>query len=74
MHRILSLTALAAAATIAGFQAANAGFLGMPIGLQSAIRHIRFETPTLPPMAYTMFCLRYEDQCRAKPIFRGGCV
>jgi predicted transglutaminase-like cysteine proteinase len=25
-----------------------------------------------PVHGYTMFCLRYEDQCRAKPIFRGG--
>ncbi|WBL78439.1 transglutaminase-like cysteine peptidase [Bradyrhizobium xenonodulans] len=41
---------------------------------QSAIRHVRFETPTLPPMAYTMFCLRYEDECRVQPQFRGGLV
>ncbi|MET4804751.1 transglutaminase-like cysteine peptidase [Bradyrhizobium sp. LB11.1] len=37
-------------------------------------RHVRFETPTLPPMAYTMFCLRYADECRARPMFRGGLV
>ncbi|TFV42414.1 hypothetical protein E4K65_34680 [Bradyrhizobium niftali] len=37
-------------------------------------RHVRFETPTLPPMGYTMFCLRYADECRARPVFRGGLV
>jgi predicted transglutaminase-like cysteine proteinase len=46
----------------------------MPIGLQSAVQRIKFEAPTLPPMAYTMFCLRYQDECRAKPLFRGGPV
>jgi predicted transglutaminase-like cysteine proteinase len=25
-------------------------------------------------MAYTVFCLRYEDECRAKPLFRAGAV
>ena len=62
------------AAIIVGFEPVNAGLLEMPKGPQSAIQHIKFETPTLPPMAYTMFCLRYEDECRTKPIFRGGSV
>lgn len=57
-----------------GFQSAKAGLLGMPMGLQSAIQHIRFEAPTLPPFAYTQFCLRYEDECRSRPLFRGGPV
>jgi len=47
------------------------GLLGMPIGLQPAVQRIKFESPTLPPMAYTTFCLRYQDECRAKPLFRG---
>lgn len=74
MRRISTLAAVAAVAIIAGFPAANAGLLGMPMGLQSAIQRIKFEAPTLPPMAYTMFCLRYEDECRAKPMYRGGPV
>jgi predicted transglutaminase-like cysteine proteinase len=74
MRRISLLAAMAIAGTIAGFQSASAGLLGMPMGLQSAIQHIKFEAPTLPPMAYTQFCLRYQDQCRARPIFRGGPV
>jgi predicted transglutaminase-like cysteine proteinase len=59
---------------IVGFEPVNAGPLDMPTGPQSAIQHIEFETPTLPPMAYTMFCLRYKDECRTKPLFRGGPV
>jgi predicted transglutaminase-like cysteine proteinase len=68
------LAAAAIAAMIAGFQSANAGLLGMPMGLHAAIQHIKFETPTLAPMAYTQFCLRYEEDCRPRMIFRGGPV
>jgi predicted transglutaminase-like cysteine proteinase len=74
MRKISTLAAAAAAVTFAGLQYANAGLLGMPMGLQSAIQHIKFETTTLAPMAYTQFCLRYEDECRTKVMFRGGPV
>ena len=74
MRTISILAAMAIARTIAGFQSARAGLLGMPMGLQSAIQHIRFEAPTLPPMAYTQFCLRYQNECRVKPMFRGGLI
>jgi predicted transglutaminase-like cysteine proteinase len=72
MRKISSLVGLTAAAMIAGFSSANAGLLGMPMGLQSAIQHIKLEAPMLPPMAYTQFCLRYEEECRPRKIFRGG--
>jgi predicted transglutaminase-like cysteine proteinase len=74
MRKISILAAAAAAVTFVGLQYANAGLLGMPMGLQSAIQHIKFETTTLAPMAYTQFCLRYEDECRTKIMFRGGPV
>jgi predicted transglutaminase-like cysteine proteinase len=74
MRKISTLAAAAAAVTFVGLQYANAGLLGMPMGLQSAIQHIKFETTTLAPMAYTQFCLRYEDECRTKIMFRGGPV
>jgi predicted transglutaminase-like cysteine proteinase len=39
------------------------------------IQHISLDTPTLAPMAFTMFCLRYADQCRPQgPASRGGPV
>ena len=34
--------------------------------------YIELGRPTLPPLAYTMFCLRYEAECRRKRAFRGG--
>ncbi|WP_300177265.1 transglutaminase-like cysteine peptidase [Bradyrhizobium sp.] len=34
---------------------------------------IRFDLPTLPPMAFTQFCLKYVDECKPKQLlFRGG--
>jgi predicted transglutaminase-like cysteine proteinase len=72
MRKISTLAAVAVALTIAGN--ANAGLLGMPLGLRSAIQHIKFETPTLAPMAYTEFCLRYRAECRPRMTFRGGPV
>jgi predicted transglutaminase-like cysteine proteinase len=72
MRKISTLAAVAVAFIITGFQHANAGLLGMPMGLQAAIQHIKFEKLTLAPMAYTEFCLRYEDECRSRMAFRGG--
>jgi predicted transglutaminase-like cysteine proteinase len=74
MRKISTLIAVAVAGMVVGFQSANAGLLGMPMALQSAVQRIKFETPTLPPMAYTQFCLRYAEECRSKPLFRGGPV
>jgi hypothetical protein len=45
MRKISILAAVSVAALVAGFQSANAGLLGMPMGLQSAIQHIKFATP-----------------------------
>ena len=75
MRKISTLAAGAVAMMVVGLQYAHAGLLGMPMGLQSAIQHIKFDTTTLAPMAYTQFCLHYEDECRANKImFRGGPV
>ena len=75
MRKISTLAAGAVAMMVVGLQYAHAGLLGMPMGLQSAIQHIKFDTTTLAPMAYTQFCLHYEDECRTnKVMFRGGPV
>jgi predicted transglutaminase-like cysteine proteinase len=74
MRKISTVAAVAVVGTIIGFQPVTAGLLGMPMGLQSAVQHIKFERPTLAPMAYTEFCIRYPDQCRQKTVFRGGPV
>jgi predicted transglutaminase-like cysteine proteinase len=41
-------------------------------GERAYVERIEFETPTLAPMAYTQFCLRYPGECRVRKIFRGG--
>jgi predicted transglutaminase-like cysteine proteinase len=74
MRKISTLAAAAATMMFAGLQYADAGLLGMPMGLQSAIQHIKFETTTLAPMAYSQFCLRCGDDCRTRIMFRGGPV
>jgi predicted transglutaminase-like cysteine proteinase len=46
----------------------------MPTGSPPAALHLRFGDTTLPPMAHTLFCLHYPDECRARLPFRGGPV
>jgi predicted transglutaminase-like cysteine proteinase len=54
---------------------ANAGLVPMPQALGSMTVRISFSNFTLPPMAFTQFCLRYADQCKPGPtVFRGGPV
>lgn len=67
---------VAAAALLAtGCQNASAGFIGMPSMLGSVAKRISFGNFTLPPMAYTQFCMRYQDECKEERIvFRGGPV
>jgi predicted transglutaminase-like cysteine proteinase len=41
--------------------------------LKRDIQPIRFDAPTLPPMAFTRFCLTYADECKPSGlVFRGG--
>jgi predicted transglutaminase-like cysteine proteinase len=41
--------------------------------LKRDIQPIRFDAPTLPPLAFTRFCLTYADECKPNgPAFRGG--
>ena len=60
-----------AAEIIVGFEPVSAGQLDMPMGPQSAIQHIRFATPTLPPMAYTMFCCAIRTNVAHTRCFAG---
>jgi predicted transglutaminase-like cysteine proteinase len=70
------VTAIAALFIASAPQGAKADMVGMPrAALAPMIQHIAFDTPTLAPMAYTMFCLRYADQCKPqRMMFRGGPV
>ena len=68
------VAAIIAALIGAGPQGAMAGMVGLPrAALTPMLQHIAFHSPTLAPMAFTMFCLRYADQCRPQHVlFRGG--
>ena len=69
------LVAIIATTVVVGDQSANAGFVGGPRALGLVAKRISFSNFTLPPMAFTQFCLRYADQCKSQRIvFRGGPV
>jgi predicted transglutaminase-like cysteine proteinase len=69
------VAAVAAILVVGGFRSADAAFVGMPSMLGQTIKRISFSNYTLPPMAFTQFCLRYADQCKPQHImFRGGLV
>ncbi|WOH57359.1 MULTISPECIES: transglutaminase-like cysteine peptidase [Bradyrhizobium] len=72
MRRIITIALGVIAAGSMWLEPVQAGLVGMPMGLQSAIQRIKLETPTLPPMAFTQFCHRYRGECRTRPMFRGG--
>lgn len=77
MRTMSKWVAVITAATMvaAGCQSARAGFIGMPSMLGQAAKRISFGNFTLPPMAYTQFCLRYKSQCKTeRMVFRGGPV
>jgi predicted transglutaminase-like cysteine proteinase len=62
-----------AAALTALHDPAYANLFGMTKGLGKAVEQITYSTPTLPPMAFTRFCLQYADECRPRRmVFRGG--
>lgn len=63
--------ALGAAALIAATSwgsLSQAAFFSYPRGLLYQYNQISFVEPALAPMAHTMFCLRYEADCQARPV------
>lgn len=57
------------------YQSAHAGILNLPRYPNVQREHIAFATPTLAPLAFVKFCMKYPDQCRKqKTVFRGGPV
>lgn len=76
MRSTLMLAAVAVATiasqTMTTARSADGKVSGMPTIAASASPHLKIDRPALAPMAYTMFCLRYQDECRARLLFRGG--
>jgi predicted transglutaminase-like cysteine proteinase len=51
----------------------TASLASVPDVLQRSIQFIRFDVPTLAPMAFTLFCLTYASECKPQRlVFRGG--
>jgi predicted transglutaminase-like cysteine proteinase len=74
MRKILGLVAASAALLTVGINnPAKAGMIGSPQALRGVIQYIKFEQPTLPPMSFTQFCLKFSAECKPrKMVFRGG--
>jgi predicted transglutaminase-like cysteine proteinase len=73
MRRTVISALLAVAGVLTGLHTANASFFGMPRLLGLQIQRLRFEQPTLPPMAHTIFCMNNPHECAPRKIvFRGG--
>jgi len=50
----------------------SAAFMGLPKALKPQLERIELALPALPPMAHSMFCLQYPDDCQVRKIaFRG---
>ena len=48
------------------------GLTGVPNGPQQGIQFIRFDAPTLAPMAFTQFCLKYPADCKPQRLLSRG--
>jgi predicted transglutaminase-like cysteine proteinase len=50
----------------------TAGLASVPNVPQQGIQFIRFDLATLPPMAFTQFCLKYPGDCKSGRLLFGG--
>jgi predicted transglutaminase-like cysteine proteinase len=77
MYKLQKFAAVIMAAVSFGHQCAHAAMIGSPMALRGVVEQIRFTEPSLAPMAYIKFCMRYSNECAPRPrkiIFRGGSV
>lgn len=66
------VVATVVAVMIGGAQWARAALFTVLRVPQAALAHVELGRPTLPPFSYSVFCLRYEAECRPRRFFRGG--
>ena len=50
----------------------TAGLASVPNVPQQGIQFIRFDLATLPPMAFTQFCLKYASDCKPQRLLFGA--
>jgi predicted transglutaminase-like cysteine proteinase len=66
MRRTVKLLVVAGTIAASTFiSQANAALDGLPRALKFHVARLSFDMPALAPMAYTMFCVRNPDDCRA---------
>ncbi len=69
-HSKIIVLLAAAAACLAAYPAQ--AFVGLPKALKPQLERIQMASPALAPMAHSMFCIDYPDQCAVRRIaFRG---
>ncbi|MDA9409930.1 transglutaminase-like cysteine peptidase [Bradyrhizobium sp. CCBAU 45384] len=66
-----TVIAAAVGVMVGAIQGTSAGSASEPMASLAA-PHIELGRSTLPPLTYTMFCLRYDAECRPRRSFRGG--
>ena len=75
MRHLIKIATAVSLLAAAFFGNAEAAFIGAPMNLGLQLERIRFETPTLAPMAHTRFCMEYPEECKTRKIvFRSGRV
>jgi hypothetical protein len=74
MRRLVKIAAAVSVLGTAFFGTAEAAFIGMPMNLGVQLEHIRFETPTLAPMAHTRFAWNIRMNARPAKSFSGAVV
>lgn len=76
MPKTLILAAVAATTVVSQMmttaRSADGKLSAMPTIAALASPHLKLDRLTLAPMAYTMFCVHYQDECLIRPLFRGG--
>ena len=77
MRRTIKLVGAAAALALCVLPFApyaQAAFYGLPRALKAHVARVSFEVPSLAPMAFTRFCLKYRDDCEVRRMlaFRRG--
>lgn len=63
-----ALASIALIGAVSWSSMSQAAFFSFPRALKYPIDRISFIEPTLAPMAHTVFCLRYEDDCKVHGI------
>jgi predicted transglutaminase-like cysteine proteinase len=68
MRRTKIAAAIALVASVGWSSGSEAAFSSFPQAPKLELDRINFQEPTLAPMAHTMFCLRYREDCEVHKV------